>query len=118
MHKLSDKEAELMLEQLSKHFDQPVLPMRRFCGAISQWFRCIENLNQEDDGKAWKQGAEYWQHLQKIEIDIQKSNLLARLLYEGEKFRTMKCPKHNGHLTFAFDEPECACQQTGWLPAE
>jgi hypothetical protein len=109
-----------MLKLLTEHFQQPVLPMRRFCAAISQWFRCIEELNTDpEEEKQWCQGNEYWMHLRKIETDIQKSNLLYRLLYVGEKFRTEKCPAHKGHLTFAQEQVEgCTCDGTGWVPQE
>ena len=48
-------------------------------------------------------------------MDIRKSNLLARLLYAGEKVCTQKCPDHKGSWV---GQGDChyGCDLTGWLP--
>lgn len=118
---ISDDEAKGLLDLLVRHYKEPVLPMSRFCEAISTWFHCIEQVNAEErkaepDRKFWQsQGRDYYQHLHRIELDIRKSNLLARLLYGGEKLRTRKCPEHQGHWRGIGTCPH-GCQLTGWLP--
>lgn len=50
---------------------------------------------------------------------ITKSNLLARLLYNGEKLRTRECPEHKGKWSgIEWTDNRCphGCQLTGWLP--
>lgn len=50
---------------------------------------------------------------------ISKSNLLARILYNGEKVRTRTCPEHKGRWSgVEWSESRCphGCQLTGWLP--
>lgn len=95
------------------------MPINRFCDAISTWFSCIIRMNDEmGDGERWCQGSSYFQELPHIEIDIRKSNLLWRLLYEGERLRTVKCEVHKGHQTFNLDNRnECGCDGTGWKHA-
>jgi hypothetical protein len=98
---VTDDEANVLLKALSDHFKEPVMPVTRYCDALRTWMTCIEKLNNEpaDEFKTrWCQGSAYHMHLGHISTDIQKSNLLARLIYEGEKFRTERCPIHNGHL--------------------
>jgi hypothetical protein len=57
-----------------------------------------------------------------IELAISKSNLLWRLIYEGQPLREVKCPVHNGRWSGCVWEPArwCECMDgsdiTGWLP--
>lgn len=118
MSDLTEDQAKLMLEQLSLYYKQPVLPLHRFCEALTSWARCIVELNTDPASYPRAQGSEYWKHLQKIGLDIRKSNLLGRLLYSGEKLRTRKCPKHKGHISFSYEDRDCVCGQTGWLPED
>lgn len=121
--KLTDAEVAEMTEKLQKHFGQPVLPMSRFCNAIRIWFRAVETNNTDPGLTAGKApdalfGSDYFKHLRRIEIDISKSNLLARLLYGGEPLRTEKCPAHGGHWDgHAQVILGCTygCEGTGWL---
>ena len=120
---LTQKEVDEMLEKLKTHFDEPVLPMSKFCDAISNWFRCIirNNTDPELVGKSadYRQGNAYYKYLSNIEIDIRKSNLLARLLYDGEELRTEICPNHKGHWdgqAQLFYGCIYGCGGTGWLP--
>lgn len=51
-------------------------------------------------------------------LQIGKSNLLARLLYVGEKLRTQMCPEHKGKWSgVEFSDTRCphGCQLTGWI---
>jgi hypothetical protein len=52
-------------------------------------------------------------------LAIGKSNLLARLLYSGEKLRTKMCPEHKGTWSGIEWGPDGACphkcQLTGWV---
>lgn len=50
-------------------------------------------------------------------LQIQKSSLLARLLYDGQPLRTEPCPKHQG--TWSGIGPcRHGCGSVGWLPTE
>jgi len=40
---LTAEQAEAMLQVLSKHFKEPVLPMSRFCGTLWTWARCLSD---------------------------------------------------------------------------
>lgn len=120
--KLTNEEAEAMLKRLTKHFREPVLPMRRYCDGLRTWADCIGELNTpgrsfgheyvEEDHKF---GADYAGHLRDILRDISKSNLLARILYGGEKLRTRPCPEHKGRWSGIMTCPY-GCGETGWLP--
>lgn len=112
---MTDAEAEAALAALRQHYKEPVLPLSRFCAAITTWFRVIERLNEvPDESGRSRQGSRYHNVLRLVERDIRKSNLLGRLLYLGEKLRTVQCPTHNGRWT---GDGDCACQGTGWMPA-
>lgn len=106
----------------------------RVCPALFTWFRVMSELSDEDFARA--QG-----HLNgpvrpqdvmaKLPLWIQKSNLLARLIYDGEELRTEQCPVHKGHWSGCqWGYPPCDCQKvmsdghvgydsnvTGWLLA-
>jgi len=55
--------------------------------------------------------------LDDADLQIRKSNLLARLIYGGQKLRTQMCPEHKGEWTGPRPDP-CphGCGFTGWLP--
>lgn len=51
-------------------------------------------------------------------LAIHKSNLLARLIYSGEKLRTQRCPEHDGKWSgIEWSDSRCPhkCQLTGWV---
>jgi hypothetical protein len=51
-------------------------------------------------------------------LAIHKSNLLARILYAGEKLRSQACPEHKGKWSgIEWPENPCPhkCQMTGWV---
>jgi hypothetical protein len=60
----------------------------------------------------------YFRFLDQIRNDMRKSNLLGRLLYAKEKFRTRMCPVHKGHWdgnAMLIDKYPHLCDGTGWL---
>lgn len=94
-----------------------------FCKAMDEWANaCITGLPTDDViTSTWR--AEFATHWMWIRRAISKSNLLLRLLYEGEKLRTKQCPVHLGKWSGCKlpEETECkgACMSgynvTGWL---
>lgn len=114
---LTDEEAEAMLRQLSKHYRQPVMPVKRFCRAIRTWATQIEKINRAAPDGRYRHGKAYARYLTGILIDIRKSNLLWRLLYCGEELRERPCPKHKGRWS-GIGRCEHGCGMTGWLPNE
>jgi hypothetical protein len=109
--RLTNKQAAEMLRKLRLHFNEPVMPVSRYCEALETWARVVE-----ENGYATKaEGV----HLHTTILRIQKSNLLARLIYGGEKLRKRKCPEHHGHWSgIEFEDTACpyGCGLTGWLP--
>lgn len=117
----SEEEAEALRAALSRYYREPVHPLSTFCEAIRTWFRCIERRNTDPDlSGGWGQGEEYHHLLRQIETDIEKSNLLARLLYAGEPLRTRMCPEHKGRWNGNAMLTGCShhCDGTGWLPED
>lgn len=102
---LTDQEAEVLLVQLQKHYNEPVQPLSKFCTAMRTWVKAIqEGIERADEqgptkfhDPKYQFGRGYAEHLTKVLMDISKSYLLARLLYDKEPLRTEKCPKHDGH---------------------
>jgi hypothetical protein len=141
--KLDEKEVSEMLEKLERHFGEPVKPVGQYCAALKLWSSALrmkaERLDAQlkamsspheilkDDADRAKKFAEDVSH---IFLQIMKSNLLARLIYEGESLRTEMCPVHKGVWSGCFwaekDDANCKCQWsqdghigsnvTGWLP--
>jgi hypothetical protein len=118
---MDKNEVKGLLQRLEKHYEEPVMPLHRFCDAITLWMRCIEKSNTDPElSKNGYQGRQYYKFLSQIEIDIRKSNLLGRLLYGKERFRTEMCPIHKGHWdgeAMFFDRCPHNCDGTGWLRA-
>jgi hypothetical protein len=119
--KLTNDEAEALLKKLSRHFREPVLPMRRYCDGLRTWADCIVELNApgrtfgRDYGEeSYKFGASYAGDLAHILRDISKSSLLARILYGGERLRTRPCPEHQGKWSGIGSCPY-GCGDTGWI---
>jgi hypothetical protein len=130
---LDDSERERMEAELAKHYGEPVRPVSQYCNALRAWAKvCAEHPTDEHLQEAGRK-------LQECALPIAKSNLLWRMIYEGQKLRTKQCPKHKGrwsgyqtpppeewiptdnprHFTF---KPVCECQNgydvTGWLPED
>lgn len=108
---MTNEEALAMRAELEQHYGVPVMPVTQYCEAIWAWFRCIE----ERDGDKY-----YAPMLGGIRNDIQKSALLWRLIYRGEKLRVEQCPIHKGrwHGSIWCGPNVCEhnCDGTGWLP--
>lgn len=113
---LTDEQAQEMLDRLSKHFKEPVMPMSKYCKALSTWARIVENkFFKENEDKSYHEQRNYpYAHLTRIMVNIRKSNLLYRLLYKGEELRKESCPEHKGK--WGMSHVHCACGGTGWLP--
>jgi hypothetical protein len=115
--------------------EERTLPVSAFCRIMRTWawarMKPLETDSQRDRDRR-KEFEEHWRY---IDSKIRKSNLLYRLLYIGEEFRTRPCPKHQGHHgSCVFDAVReldgrvqklprvCECQYedyiTGWLPNE
>lgn len=104
---------------LEEHYREPVYPVSHVCRAVRLWVDQIIDLNQQppDEAHPSRQGAKYWDALNVIWVDVQKSNLLGRVLYRREPVRTRPCPVHKGHWTGAGPQyASCSCQGCGWLP--
>lgn len=134
---MTEREAKEMLEKLTKHYKQPVMPISKYCEAISTWMTVMQNKARAKEEKAGRPRDE-WGPLAKLHLvrmSIMKSNLLWRMLYRGEALRTIACPVHGGRQATGllclrqenyFDENgdikargnECGCGGTGWLPNE
>lgn len=116
--KLTDDQVQDMLKQLREHFNEPVMPLGRFCETMVKWIGCIEQGVTETD-RDHQQGQHYAKHLRHVLTDIHKSALLGRMFFAGEEPRTEKCPEHKGHwsgLEGLNNECPHGCQLTGWLP--
>lgn len=118
---LTDLEANDMLETLKRHFGEPVMPISRYCDALTTWFRRIDEkatAEAEKDGSPGHVYGQRWDSGRAVRMSILKSNLLARLIYGGEKLRTRPCPnpEHAEHWRGDAEACQCECQGTGWLP--
>jgi hypothetical protein len=114
-----EKEAQELLARLERFYQQPVLPLHRFCEAIELWMDCIFKNNTDPAlVESGEPDQAYFRFLGQISIDIRKSNLLGRLLYAKEKLRTRMCPIHKGHWdgnAMFFEQCPHLCDGTGWL---
>lgn len=98
--------------------NEPLVSLSTFCNAMRTWFRCIQQgiERAEAEGRIGH-GADYADMLLRIETDISKSSLLARLLYDGEELRTRECPEHKGRWS-GIGPCRHGCGMTGWIPNE
>ena len=99
-------ELESMLTRLRRHYGEPVMPVSQYCQAFKTWLEV---------------GANQWgrvldeDKISGLMTAILKSNLLARLIYGGEKLRTQACPLHSGTWVGIGECPH-GCDKTGWIP--
>ena len=95
----SKEEAHELLGRLEQFYGEPVLPLGNFCHAMELWMDCIVKNNTDPAliQEGINHGQKYFESLKLMRIDIRKSNLLGRLQYAKEPFRTRMCPIHKGH---------------------
>ena len=117
MSKYTKETAEALLKDLSDHFKEPVMPIGRYCDALRTWRRANEESGNPDRKYIVDATAIVF-------LAISKSNLLARLLYEGEQLRAEKCPVHEGKWSgCTWGDGKCPhCMSgsnvTGWIAKE
>lgn len=123
-----------LLEAVSDVVGERVLPASRFCRALWEWAEAIEDKFRRETGKEPTaramlssdnlrfHGATYAPFIRQAFIDIEKSGLLARLLYKGEDKREYQCPEHEGEMAMTqwINDPDAepcpyGCDGTGWL---
>jgi len=87
-----------------------------YCEVAQKWAK--DRMPQPNGPKLYMQG---------LHLGINKSNLLWRVLYQGEAIRATPCPTHQGRWSgldagkapqgIPQDEwgPHCECGMTGWL---
>lgn len=112
---LTNDEAEAMLKRLAKHYKQPVMPVDRYCASLRTWAAVVKEAHEPGRFPHKPQGSEYHAVLDRVLLDISKSNLLWRLIYCGEKLRTKPCPEHKGRWS-GIQECAYGCNDTGWIP--
>jgi hypothetical protein len=133
---MTDEEAKALLAKLEKHFREPVMPVRQYCAALNLWASAqrdkatrlaeIENPGPYEIESA-KDAARFANEVGHVFLQIEKSNLLHRLIYQRESLRTEACPVHKGKWSgCVWDDKPCGCQGvqaggfgsnvTGWLP--
>ena len=118
---LTPEQAQQMLLELAEHFNEPVMPVSKYCSSLKTWAIAIQESQQNADNRIIGHGHTYHMHLNAIVRDIMKSNLLYRLIYDGQPLRVRPCPTHKGRWSGCHAEP-CpdGCSDggnvTGWLP--
>jgi len=119
---MTDEEARALLARLSDHYGEPVKPIGQYCAAFRTWQNAIEEAYTRETEPALKADFEAMiRDIANTRVLVTKSNLLWRLLYEGEGLRTEPCPIHKGHWSgCAWGDDQCPhCMSgdniTGWL---
>jgi guanosine-3',5'-bis(diphosphate) 3'-pyrophosphohydrolase len=123
--KLTNDQVREYLEALRSHFNEPVMPVSRYCAAMRTWFTVTAEALSSTSDELRKEGmnesamdyARMASDRMRTVIAIEKSNLLYRLIYAGEELRKDACPRCKGHWSGRY--PPCQlCGNTGWLPNE
>jgi hypothetical protein len=107
-----------MLDRLARHYGEPVRPVSVYCDAFRAWGKALQD--REEEGTQRDRGLDDARAAMRVlmnGIAIGKSSMLGRLIYDGEKLRTEKCPVHKG-VWSGIGHCEYGCDHTGWLPAE
>lgn len=127
---MTNEEAEQAIKDLKAHFREPVMPISRYCSALREWKEVIGKRDgyadtEEINGQHVRT---FYGLIRSVFLEISKSCLLLRLLYDGESIRTEPCPIHKGTWSgCAFNDPGCFSKDypqgcmagsnvTGWLP--
>lgn len=120
--KWTPEEAEALMKQLSLYYGEPVRKVSEYCDAFRVWAKAIQAaFNQETDEQRKSSFGRMVDDIRRTELHVSKSNLLARLIYGGEKLRSEPCPIHKGHWSgcvWGFEGrcPHCmsGADVTGW----
>lgn len=126
--KWTPEEAQEMLGKLSLYYKEPVKPISQYCKAFETWQKAVEAgadravaEGTEEPLNAQRSLKRMAEVIREVSLLVSKSNLLARLLYDGEELRTEPCPIHKGHWSgCTWGEgccPHCmsGCNVTGWI---
>lgn len=118
---LPEEEAEKLLKRLSRHYGQPVMPVRKYCKAIWTWMNCVTQANRDDvnNEKPHPRFSDIGPVLPNVRRAIEKSALLGRLIYGDQPLRTKECPEHKGiwrGLPALRNDCKHGCGLTGWIP--
>ena len=113
--KVSEEDVATFLAKWDEH--DPVMPVSMVCDALVQWRDALRESSKEQYRDLGKDAYEVF-------FAINKSNLLWRLIFLGEKLRTKPCPVHQGRWSGCNDAAGSGCQGacmsggnvTGWLP--
>jgi len=123
--KTTDVEIDRFLEEVKSGI--PVMPVTFFCNFLKKWGELCgtpyptENFEGENQKRR-----ETYDAARLLFIDIQKSNLLWRLIYAGEPVREEPCLVHKGRWSGCMSAEDTGCKGacmfegnvTGWLPKE
>lgn len=125
MTDLQEVTTEELVVELNRRTGDVYRPIRWVCDRLAIYCRALRDGGEDgpfgpDEAEALRQYGE------RIVFIASKSNLLGRLLYDGEPLRTEPCPVHKGRWSgcpFPGDaEHDCECMHygnlTGWLPSE
>lgn len=101
----------------------PIMPMTFFCDALKEWAYLYGAPMADAGPEENKRRQEIGRQAGMVFLQIMKSNLLHRMLYQGEAPREKPCPVHKGRWSGCVmpDSMECkgACASginvTGWL---
>jgi hypothetical protein len=100
----------------------PALKGKLSEGAVAEIKKCVledKPSSREYRLMAFLDQEELSDRVARTFMAIEKSNLLARLLYSGEKLRIKMCPEHKGVWSgIEWHDTKCphGCQLTGWIP--
>jgi len=120
VHKDLTDEAVQLRARLEEIEGEPVRAVSEYCAAFKAWDEAIKQRIEREPGNEetarWKS---YSQALDLLRLPILKSNLLARLIYEGHEVRPEPCPVHGGHWSgCVWEDLPCGCvvggNVTGW----
>lgn len=50
---MTDEEAEVLLKQLKEHYHQPVMPISKYCKALTTWTTCLQDRVDREKEKAF-----------------------------------------------------------------
>jgi len=121
VHKDLTEEAAQLRARLEEIEGEPVRAVSEYCAAFRAWETAIgERVKREPDNEETPRWQSYLDALAVLRLPILKSNLLARLIYEGREVRPEPCPEHEGHWSgCVWEDLPCGCvvggNVTGWV---